>query len=103
MWRAHKSRIIGQKIRDLRVHWLTTSREPCHRSKKQRPRSKEHAYIQRCYYVSCHATEPSGVDITLPIWDPRNQLARVRASGTPSLLLLDCVEVLLQRARSAFG
>jgi hypothetical protein len=62
--------IIGQKILahlspeagDLRVHWLaSTSREPCHRSKKQRPRTKEHAYIQRCYYVSRPhlATEPS--------------------------------------------
>ena len=26
-----------------------------------------------------------GVDATLSIWDPRNQLARARASGTPSL------------------
>src|ERR1700730_3459026 len=35
--------------------------EPCHRSKKQRPRTKEHAYIQRSYYVSrpYPATEPS--------------------------------------------
>src|SRR6267154_2547451 len=98
MWRAYKAagtkirlQIIGQKILahlspeagDL--HWLaTTSREPCHRSKKLRPRTKEHAYIQRCYYVSrpYPATEPSGVDATSSIWDPRNQLARVGASGT---------------------
>jgi hypothetical protein len=44
---------------------------------------------------------PQGIDATLPIWDLRNQLARARASGTPSLSLLDCVEVLLQRAQSA--
>ena len=44
---------------------------------------------------------PQGIDATLSIWDLRNQLARARASGTPSLSLLDCVEVLLQRAQSA--
>src|ERR1700730_13787123 len=83
--------IIGQKILahlspeagDLRVHWLaTTSREPCHSSKKLRPRTKKHAYIQRCYYVSRPylAAEPSRRRRYLSTWDPRNQLARAGAS-----------------------
>ena len=75
MWRAYKAagttirlQIIGQKILahlspeagDL-LSIGHDDEEPCHRSKKQRPRTKEHAYIQRCYYVSRPylATEPS--------------------------------------------
>src|SRR3984893_6875588 len=82
--------IIGQKILahlspeagDLRVHWLeTTSREPCHRSKKPtatnegaRTSSVATTYRDRLWQRSLE-----GVDATVRIWDPRSQLARARA------------------------
>jgi hypothetical protein len=88
--------IIGQKILahlspeagDLRAHWLaSTSREPCHRSKKTatNERSTRTSSVAVTYRDRSWQRSPQGIDATLSTWDPRNQLARARASGTPSL------------------
>jgi hypothetical protein len=103
--------IIGQKILarsnpeagNLRVHWLATTRSLVtgpknngHERRSTRISSEAITYPDRIRQRS-----PQGVDVTLPTWDPRNQLARARASGTTSLSLLDFVEAPLQRAQSA--
>jgi hypothetical protein len=102
MWRAHKAagtkirlQIIGQKIlahfspeaEDLRAHWLATTKSLVtgpknygHERKSTRTSSVAITYRDRTWQRS-----PQGIDATLSIWDPRNQLARARASGTPSL------------------
>ena len=81
MWRAYKAagttirlQIIGQKILahlspeagDL-LSIGHDDEEPCHRSKKQRPRTKEHAYIRRYYHLSRPYKEryPEGIDVPL--------------------------------------
>jgi hypothetical protein len=108
MWRTHSGErtkaagtkirleIIGQKILAhlspeagvLRAHWLaTTSREPFHRPKinGHERRSTRTSGVTTTSRDRIAQRSPRSVNATPPMWGPRNQLARARASGTPSL------------------
>jgi hypothetical protein len=84
---------IGQKILahlspeagDLRVHWLATTRSLVTGPKNNghERRSTRTSSVAITYRDRIQQRSPQGVDVTLPIWDPRNQLARATASGTP--------------------
>jgi hypothetical protein len=79
---------LSPEAGDLRVHWLaTTSREPCHSSKNygHEGKSTRTSGVAITYRDRIWQRSPQGVDATLSRWDPRNQLARAGASGTPSL------------------
>jgi putative intracellular protease/amidase len=120
MWRAHKAagtkirlQIIGQKIpahlspeaEDLRAHWLASpkSRVTGPKTTATNEGARVHpALLLRFATVSGNGALKAS---TLPYatWDPRNQLARARASGTPWRLTLNMLLSFAQFEREIAG